>query len=153
MNSTLSSILLLILIGTTISCAQADVMKRAMKMPKPELELVDPAASSYAKVYEEIISVFRDQNQCRECDYMSGVFMTSYEMHYGYSLNKEDESQESIIPIFTDASVEEKFDQFFSQENLAKNAGKKIYCECVGDSLERYGTVFYRIRKARLFAK
>jgi hypothetical protein len=122
-------------------------------MPKPELEQVNPADFSYTKVYQEAVSVLSDPKQCGECKPMSGTFMVSYEMHYGYSLIREGDLQASIIPILIDEEVIRKFDEFFSEENLSRNVGRRIYCKCVGESLERYGGVFYRIRDASLFAK
>lgn len=153
MNRTLSSILMLIASGATISCAQADAPRRVTKMPKPELEQVNPADFSYAKVYDEVVGILSGPEKCSDCKKMSGTFMVSYERHYGYSLNREHDLQESITPVFIDRDIKEKFDNFFSQENLARNVGKRIYCECTGDSLDRYGSVFYRIREARLYAR
>jgi hypothetical protein len=74
MNRSLSLLLLLITSGVTISCAQNDVPRRVTKMPKPELEQVNPADFSYTKVYQEAVSV---PKQCGECKPMSGTFMVT----------------------------------------------------------------------------
>lgn len=148
-----SAMTLLVLSGTTLSCTQADAPGGIAKMSKPELEQVNPADFSYAKVQEEAENVLKNPSRCSDCKPLSGTFAVSYEMHHGYSLAAESGQPDSIVPILLDKDVKGAFDQFFAQENLAGIVGKRIYCECVGDSLERDGGIFYSIRKARLFAR
>lgn len=153
MNRVLLSFFMVIGSGTNISCAQVDVLGRSTKMPKPELEQVKPADFSYAKIYKEAVSVLSDPNKCSDCKSMSGTFMIFHDIHYGYSLSREDELQNSIIPVIVDKQVLKKFNDFFSEKSLLTNMGKRIYCECAGNSLNRYESTFYRIREARLFAR
>lgn len=153
MNKSLSSTLLLVISGATISCAQADPPRRLTKMSKPELEKVRSPDFTYAKIYEEVSTILSAADRCYECRPMSGTFLVEYEMHYGYSVIKEDDLQKIMTPIFINKDDKRQFDNFFSQESLEKSTGKRIYCQCSGDSLERYGSVFYGIRNARLFVR
>lgn len=81
------------------------------------------------------------------------TFMVFWTIDYGYRLNPENDPNVVITPEFDNKDVVQKFDLFFSNENLSRNVGKRIYCDCVGERYQKDGRDYYKVREARLFAK
>lgn len=80
-------------------------------------------------------------------------FMVFWTIDYGYRLNPDNDLDTIIIPEFESEDAAQKFDTFFSNENIDRRIGKRAYCDCVGERYERDGVNFYKIYEARLFAK
>jgi len=79
--------------------------------------------------------------------------MVTWTIHHGYRLWVEDDRSTDIIPEFPDEAVEAQFNTAFSQDNLARQIGKRIYCDCAGERFEQFGRPFFTVREARLFAQ
>lgn len=80
-------------------------------------------------------------------------FVVFWTIDFGYRLTSSNDTDTVITPEFESGEVLGEFNKFFSNDNLARYVGKKIYCDCVGERFEKDGGVFYRIREAHLSAR
>ncbi|HYD86004.1 MAG TPA: hypothetical protein VEA80_00875 [Vitreimonas sp.] len=83
----------------------------------------------------------------------SQLFLAFFSMDAGYTLSPVNDMNEVIVAEFEDENVLREFNEFFSNENLGRNVGKRVYCECAGNLSERAGGRFFTVREARLFAE
>ncbi|MGE0828012.1 MAG: hypothetical protein AB7O04_01510 [Hyphomonadaceae bacterium] len=81
------------------------------------------------------------------------LFVPFYSMDYGYTLSPANDMTQVIIAEFQDDRVLQEFNEFFSNDSMARNLGKRVYCECVGDLTAREGRRSFTVREARLFAE
>jgi hypothetical protein len=80
-------------------------------------------------------------------------FLVSYTIDFGYSLHQPDNLNEITFVSLKKEDVLEEFNQFFSNKNLERYVGKKVYCDCTGKYSTKNGVLIFRISKAYLFAE
>jgi hypothetical protein len=80
-------------------------------------------------------------------------FIVIYTIDYGYRFRRESDPDKLIVPEFSDKSILNELDHIFSPDNMANYYGKKIYCDCAGELVEREGATFYNVKGGRLYAK
>lgn len=94
-----------------------------------------------------------DADKCRSRKMSNDMFIVFWDFEYGYRLSPPNDLNTVIIPEFDGEGVEQEFNEFIKIENLGLTVGKKTYCDCFGERYEKDGAIFYKIRKAHLFAK
>ena len=77
-------------------------------------------------------------------------FIVSWTLDYGYRLLPEDGGDSEVIPTFAGEGTQAAFDQFFTQEALAKTVGRRVYCRCTGQRTVEDGSAGFTIQKAQL---
>lgn len=76
------------------------------------------------------------------------IYYVSYDIEYGYTFDLA-ESDSRIFPAIAETELP-KFDQFFSNENMARVAGKRIFCNC---KIVTYRDGSTRVVAADLYAR
>lgn len=76
------------------------------------------------------------------------VYNVYYDIEYGYTFDLA-ESDSRIFPDIAETELP-KFDQFFSNENMAGVAGKRIFCNC---KIVTYRDGSKRVVAADLYAR
>jgi hypothetical protein len=82
------------------------------------------------------------------------VFLTSWDMEYGYELWRPNDLNTPIFVRFSDPEAEAAFGKFEAEIQSGMHVGKKTYCECSGRLHHENGIVsYFEVRKARLFSE
>ena len=81
---------------------------------------------------------------------VTAIFIVVWTMDYGYALYKPDDLDHQVIPEFANPNALQSFDSF-DYDNL-HHIGKRIVCDCTGETYVRDGVQFFRISSAQVHA-
>jgi hypothetical protein len=102
---------------------------------------------------EKLVQAGQEDVQTNQERRRTERFLVDLDRHHGYFLFTEDDITNGIRVEFDSDDIFQQFQSFVSQSSLRSNVGKRLFCDCVGEYYERYGTLYFRVREAHLFAK
>ena len=102
---------------------------------------------------DSMSSDYKGNSESAKSDLTTKRFGVIYTVDYGYAVAPEHDPTALMPVAFADRELARQFDDFFSSENMSKIVGKRVLCDCSGETVVRNGKRLYLLERGRIFAE